>query len=258
MTRNSMAVMERFRYRGRMRLWGRETFKPLGDPGSSGSAEAVSDVLQLAAERIEEIVEAAERAAAEITAASEERLGSGEGEASSQITRERIVAQLSESLVTRASELRTEARALADVLGRASKRLSAATPASGAAADVTPTPTPTPTTPQPETELAESMPELSARVTERFSKSRDDAPVVSSDKRVPFKRRVRAERPPKAEGKRPSNDGLRLLATQMAVAGSTQEEIASRLRDEFGVEDATALMGESPIARKVKESETSG
>jgi hypothetical protein len=36
--------------------------------------------------------------------------------------------------------------------------------------------------------------------------------------------------------------GARLLATQMAVSGSSREEIAERLRTEFGIEDSTAIL----------------
>lgn len=42
-------------------------------------------------------------------------------------------------------------------------------------------------------------------------------------------------------GTHPS-DGARLLAAQMAVAGSSREEIEKRLRDEFGIEDAGPII----------------
>jgi hypothetical protein len=38
------------------------------------------------------------------------------------------------------------------------------------------------------------------------------------------------------------SDGARLLAAQMAVAGSSREEIANRLRDEFGIQDAGPIL----------------
>ncbi|MFN8113689.1 MAG: hypothetical protein U0R51_10890 [Solirubrobacterales bacterium] len=48
--------------------------------------------------------------------------------------------------------------------------------------------------------------------------------------------------PPAAVGPRPDppriSEGVRLLATQMSVAGSSVGEIAQRLRDEFGVKDS--------------------
>lgn len=48
-----------------------------------------------------------------------------------------------------------------------------------------------------------------------------------------------AERPPR---RRSNLAGARLLATQMAVSGSSREEIANRLRTEFGIEDSTAIL----------------
>ena len=38
------------------------------------------------------------------------------------------------------------------------------------------------------------------------------------------------------------SEGARLLATQMAVAGSTRDEITQRLSDEFGIHDSTAIL----------------
>jgi vacuolar-type H+-ATPase subunit H len=38
------------------------------------------------------------------------------------------------------------------------------------------------------------------------------------------------------------SDGARLLAAQMAVAGSSREEIETRLRDEFGIQDAAPIL----------------
>jgi hypothetical protein len=48
-----------------------------------------------------------------------------------------------------------------------------------------------------------------------------------------------AERPPR---QRSNLAGARLLATQMAVSGSSRDEIAERLRTEFGIEDSTAIL----------------
>jgi hypothetical protein len=39
-----------------------------------------------------------------------------------------------------------------------------------------------------------------------------------------------------------ASDGARLLAAQMAVAGSSRQEIEARLRDEFGIDDAGPLL----------------
>lgn len=44
-----------------------------------------------------------------------------------------------------------------------------------------------------------------------------------------------------------ASDDARLLATQMAVAGSTRDEIAWRLREEFGIQDAAGILDEIGI-----------
>jgi len=45
-----------------------------------------------------------------------------------------------------------------------------------------------------------------------------------------------------ASGETSASDGARLLAAQMAVAGSSRQEIEARLRDEFGIEDARPIL----------------
>jgi hypothetical protein len=48
------------------------------------------------------------------------------------------------------------------------------------------------------------------------------------------------EQPP--AGPRSSSAGARLLATQMAVSGSSREEIAERLRSGFSIEDTSEIL----------------
>jgi hypothetical protein len=47
---------------------------------------------------------------------------------------------------------------------------------------------------------------------------------------------------PQSTGNVRVSEGIRLLATQMSVAGATNEEIVKRLRDDFGVEDADRVV----------------
>jgi hypothetical protein len=54
------------------------------------------------------------------------------------------------------------------------------------------------------------------------------------------------QQPAAADAPRVS-EGARLLATQMAVAGSSRDEIAWRLREEFGIQDASAILDEIGI-----------
>jgi vacuolar-type H+-ATPase subunit H len=49
------------------------------------------------------------------------------------------------------------------------------------------------------------------------------------------------ERPPNGAGNPPA-EGARLLATQMAVAGSSREEIEGRLQSEFGIREAGPML----------------
>jgi len=49
---------------------------------------------------------------------------------------------------------------------------------------------------------------------------------------------------PDASGGPHLSDGVRLLATQMSVAGASPEEIATRLHEDFGVADADRLVRE--------------
>ena len=45
-----------------------------------------------------------------------------------------------------------------------------------------------------------------------------------------------------AAGPRSGSAGARLLATQMAVSGSSREEIAERLRNGFDIEDTSEIL----------------
>jgi hypothetical protein len=38
--------------------------------------------------------------------------------------------------------------------------------------------------------------------------------------------------------------GARLLATQMAAGGGSRDEVATRLREEFGIQDPSAILDE--------------
>lgn len=62
---------------------------------------------------------------------------------------------------------------------------------------------------------------------------------------APRLRAVASEEPPapeEPEGRRSDPAGARLLATQLAVQGSSREEIEQRLRSGFEIEDADAIL----------------
>ncbi len=50
------------------------------------------------------------------------------------------------------------------------------------------------------------------------------------------------EAPPGGEAGQGTPAGARLLATQMAVSGSSREEIEARLRDGFEIEDTASIL----------------
>jgi vacuolar-type H+-ATPase subunit H len=154
------------------------------------------------AERLEAIVEAAERAAESV-------IDDAETQARRYLSQARVEAErmaagqvgdlgdLIETLLAQAISLRQEAERLQTTLEEAKQRIEP-----GAAR---------------EPEAAET-PRLRAVAVE-------DAPT------------------PEPPEQRPSDaPGARLLATQMAVSGSSREEIAERLRNGFEIEDADAIL----------------
>ena len=221
------------RYRNFMRFRNREKAKP--EPRDEG----VSGVLGVAADRIQDIVTAAERAVADIRAEAA-KPGIAESESKSDNDRERRVSELAAALVSRAEDLSRDAQGLANVLERASSRLAPVDKPSETSDESDETPQkPVKPTQGPAPQIAAS-PELSQKVNDRF----ESRAPAGEGKTAPFKRR-RSSTPSdeKPGARQPSTDGLRLLATQMAVAGSTRAEIEARLVEEFGVKDADAILG---------------
>jgi hypothetical protein len=70
-----------------------------------------------------------------------------------------------------------------------------------------------------------------------------DPPADAATRREPHLRPVDAEpRAPAPAGPRSGAAAARLLATQMAVSGSSREEIERRLRSSFEIEDAHEIL----------------
>ena len=97
-------------------------------------------------------------------------------------------------------------------------------------------------------------PAASARASRRPRQGRRRGATAQPRRRPrPHRRRPRRRRLPAAPADEPPpqsprvSEGARLLATQMAVAGSTRDEIAWRLREEFGIQDASAILDEIGI-----------
>lgn len=159
------------------------------------------------AQRLEEIVEAAERAAESVIDDAEQQARKYLSQARSEAERESEgrMAELSgliDALLGQATTLREEAERLQATLEAARGRIDGSEPA-------------VPVEPVEPPRLHAVEPA--------------DAPVGEP---------VAAEE----ASRRPDASGARLLATQMAVSGSSREEIAQRLRNGFEIEDPDAIL----------------
>ncbi len=169
------------------------------------------------AERLEAIVEAAERAAESVIddAEAQARRYLAQAQAEADRLAENRTAELADlidTLLGQALSLRREAESLQATLEEARARIESQ---AGAGDDA------------PE-ETEEEPEEL-------------DEPEAAAAPRL---RAVVFEEAPVAEegSKRSDAAGARLLATQMAISGSSREEIAHRLRNGFEIEDADAIL----------------
>jgi hypothetical protein len=211
-----------------------------------GPHDRFESVAAALAARVQSIVEAAEREAAAVQVdlevqrrqAEEERrtyLAAARTRADS-LARQRLdrLHELTESLVARAELARRQLDELVALLGEASGELhqeqaladelmsSRGAAVADALTGTEPAPPPSapaPLPPEPEPELEPEMGE----------------PASVSPLRP-------AEEPPAPEPSTGDLDAARLAAIQMAVAGSTRDEVQGHLRERFGLEDVTAIL----------------
>jgi hypothetical protein len=166
------------------------------------------------AERLAAIVEAAERAAVTVIddaeAQARRRLEAAQVEAD-RLVGDRLasLSELTDSLIAQAAAIRDQSKQLLASLAEAKRRIAAEGRVEIAAVE-------TPVEPV-------RGPRLSAV-----------EPVADSAAAVPTELR-----PDGGEG---SAAGARLLATQMAVSGSSREEIEARLRNGFEIEDTASIL----------------
>lgn len=169
------------------------------------------------AERLEAIVEAAERAAEGVIddAEAQARRYLAQAQAEADRLAGDRTAELSgliDTLLGQALSLRREAERLQATLEQARDRIEGQAPSEALA--------------PPEVEEPEDLDEP------------EDLVVAPRLRAVVFE-----EAPSGEDGvKRSDAAGARLLATQMAISGSTREEIAHRLRNGFEIEDADAIL----------------
>lgn len=168
------------------------------------------------AERLEAIVEAAERAAEGVIDDAEAQarryLAQAQAEAD-RLAGDRTaeLSDLIDTLLGQALSLRREAERLQATLEQARDRI--------------------------EGQAGSDEPAL-AEIEEPEELQEPEIPVAPRLRAVVFE-----EAPAGEEGsKRSDAAGARLLATQMAISGSTREEIAHRLRNGFEIEDADAIL----------------
>ena len=171
------------------------------------------DLRATTAERLEAIVEAAERAAESVIddAEAQARRYLAQAQAEAERAGDRRLADLSvtiDALLGQAESLRREAERMQAVLEEAKLRIDpdgGARPAAGATPE------------SPGLSPVEEAPRLRA--------------VPGAE-----------EGAPEADPKPADAAGARLLATQMAVSGSSREEIETRLRNRFEIEDTSPIL----------------
>lgn len=98
-----------------------------------------------------------------------------------------------------------------------------------------------------EEQARQQLEDASARadriVAERLRALADELDPPSAPRREGHLRPVLAPTEPEAPaGPRSGSAGARLLATQMAVSGSSREEIEQRLRSGFDIEDTSEIL----------------
>lgn len=167
------------------------------------------------AERLEAIVEAAERAAESVIddAEAQARRYLAQARAEADRQSEGRVAEISgqiDSLLGQATSLRHEAERLQRSLEAAKARIDGGDP--------------------------------SAATEDRPEAPRLRAVEAAGSPELPAKEPPPEEPSVEPGARRPDAAGARLLATQLAVSGSSREEIAERLRNGFEIEDTDAIL----------------
>jgi ElaB/YqjD/DUF883 family membrane-anchored ribosome-binding protein len=205
-------------------------------PGPSGPDASVGS-------RIQSLIEAAEQAAAGIREEAEEAARTYLEESrrrADALASERVqeISQLTDNLVSRARAVARQSDELIAALDEAGRRVLGTKPAQTSPPEppVQSPPGPAQTVPFP-AEAAASRPE-----PPQAAESRPEPPSApAAPIAAPFPSASSA-----AESV-PVSEGARRLATQMAVAKCSRDEISRRLREEFGIQDSTAILNEIGI-----------
>jgi hypothetical protein len=220
--------------------------------GSDGPARR-REIEDTTAARLAEIVAAAERAAKQVIDEAEEearsRIADAQEEAA-QIVAARLagLGELTDEISAQAEALMRQAEALQQALARAKKEMGVAEAPGGSARTGRGEPEPPvgPAGPKPTGPSLTVVAGIQAEPTA-------DGPVAREDDQNDRRLRDRADvedatapsSPDLSEGTGLGNGspaGARLLATQMAVSGSSRAEIEARLRNGFKIADTRAIL----------------
>jgi hypothetical protein len=196
--------------------------------------------------RIESVLEAAERAASGIRQDAEERAHRYFEESrqkTDEMAAERLreLTSLTDDLITRARSVAQRSQELIAALEDAGRRVAEGQPTQASVESSSEKP--------PVSGLVTSPPPAEIRVEKP-----EPEPVPSALRPSPPKTAGTppagpglASRPKSLAGNSAVSEGARLLATQMAVAGSSREKISSRLQEEFGIQDPRPILDEIGI-----------
>ena len=233
-------------------------------PDAPGREPVPEDGAGSVGTRIESILDAAERAAIGIREDAQEWAGRYLEESrrkADEVAAERIkeISSLTDNLVSRARAVAQQSDELIAALDDAGRRvLNNARP--GGTGPPAPSPTDAvrapPSTheaaPPPKTQVerppapAQAPPPQAPPPQSPVREVPPPPPVREAPPPAPAPELTPPPAAPPTDAPRVS-EGARLLATQMAVAGSTRDEISWRLREEFGIQDATAILDEIGI-----------
>jgi len=234
------------------------------------ATETAADPLQEMAAQIRALDEAAEQAAARIAEAAaglgNRELGGGSA------TRADLLAGLASALVDRTEAIRADCGKLSALMDRTAK-LVADRDSADAAQSVPPPPPaaePEPFTLAPELSTEPALPDLEpepapvpdASAAAEPEPEPEPIPDATPDLEPSGQRHVASGEDEPSPAPEPENkprwlsgrtagglaggtsEGVRLIATQMAIAGSSRSEIERRLRIQFGVHDADQALDE--------------
>jgi len=203
------------------------------------------------AARLAEIVAAAERAARQVIDQAEEEARTTIADAHEEA--ERIVsarlaglADLTEEINAQAEGLVLQAEALQEALARAKAEMGGAEALGGSTATGRREPAPSPAPePEPRRPVGPALTVVGGVHEEPPSPAQEDRRLTDTAQVDGAPAPVPAPSPDFDDAISPGNGspaGARLLATQMAVSGSTRAEIEARLRNGFKIADTRAIL----------------